>query len=131
MKQYKLKGLSVIFLGIAILFAYNAMANEIDGFSDLSKLDPNVYTTIYEDKNIAIWEAKYVPGQKGERHSHGKEYSVYVVEGDSFKITAEDDSVRDLQLKLGGHFKSKAWKNHWGWNTDTKKNARFIIIQPK
>ncbi len=98
---------------------------------DLSVTHPETYTKIYEDAGVWVWESFFPPGTKGRRHSHLKPYSVYIVEGGSFRITAEDGSVRNFDLEARKFFESKPWRNHWAWNTDSEKPARFIVIQPK
>jgi len=98
---------------------------------NLAETHSAVYSTVYEDDSVWIWEAYYEPGEKGTPHSHAKPYTVYIVKGTTFRVTEEDGSVRDVELKVGAHFESPALKNHWGWNTDEQNDARFIIVQPK
>jgi hypothetical protein len=119
----------LVALGL-IAWAPVALAQDSTEY-DLSKVSPDVYTTIYEDDSIWVFEAFYEPGHKGKVHSHKKPYVVYTIEGTTFRITNEDGSVRDLVLKPRSHFESQPWHNHWGWNTDTENQARFIIVQPK
>lgn len=108
-----------------------ALAQDTPEEYDLSKTHPETYTTIFENDSVWVWEGFYAPGAKGRPHSHLKPYVVYTIEGTTFRITNEDGSVRDLELKPRSHFESQPWTNHWGWNTDTEHQARFIIVQPK
>ena len=98
---------------------------------DLSKVSPDVYTTIYEDDSVWVWEAFYTPGKQGKPHSHLKPYTVYIIEGTTFRITEEDGSVRDIDLEARKFFNAEARRNHFGWNTDNENQARFVVVQPK
>ena len=53
---------------------------------------------VYEDDSVWVWESYFPPGFKAQPHSHAKPYTVYIVEGTTFRITAEDGSVRDFNL---------------------------------
>jgi len=97
----------------------------------LHEHDPDIYTLLYEDDTVWVWESRFPPGGRNQPHSHAKPYVVYAATDAHLRLTAEDGSTREIERDGGTYFESQAWSNHWAQNLDGENEARFIVIQPK
>jgi intracellular sulfur oxidation DsrE/DsrF family protein len=94
MKQYKIKSLIVVFLGVVILLVGNATANERYGKQKV------VYHINYDDPDAQIGALRNVQNHINAVGKENLDFKI-VMHGDGLSLLLEPDALENTKLKRG------------------------------
>ena len=96
--------------------------------ADPLEVAPDMYKLKFENERVRVMEVTFQPGQAIAAHSHPDHFAV-VEEGGQMKITKDDGTVTDADLKVGDVVWMEA-QTHSGVNTGTTV-VRLLVTELK
>jgi quercetin dioxygenase-like cupin family protein len=71
-----------------------------DASRSVTQISPNLYTQLADTLNVRVLQGIYKPGDSSIMHAH-PDFALYVVEGSTVELTAEDGNKQNLEFKKG------------------------------
>jgi quercetin dioxygenase-like cupin family protein len=113
---------AVVVGGLSMLQAHPATSQERRGVIPhaplLKMLVPNT-----ENREVAVYEAEYVPGGINPRHLHPAAITFHVLSGTG---VWQEEGKEPVTLKAGDSLFVPAGTIHSHWNPSTTENLRFL-----
>jgi quercetin dioxygenase-like cupin family protein len=71
-----------------------------DSSRSVTRISPGLYKQLADTLNIKVIQGTYKPGDSSIMHAH-PDFALYVLEGGTIELTAEDGSKQNVEFKKG------------------------------